>query len=271
MSDENADVGGEQEQESSVSPEVIREAELLGWVPKEKFRGSEDDWIDAEVFVKRGKEINPILRKNNELLLNKLNAKDSEIAEIKAAVDEFRKYHAETEERAYKRALSDLKAAKKEALETGDHEAVVEIDDEIADLKESKKTEVATSTEPTKQTPVTDPVYVSWESENRWIVDEPALARAAEQAAELLRIRGETTTGRVFLDKVTDKVKEAFPEKFGNTNRDRASPVEGSRPAAKSGKRGYADLPAEAKVACDRFVKQGLMTKDQYVADFDWN
>jgi hypothetical protein len=30
-------------------------------------------------------------------------------------------------------------------------------------------------------------------------------------------------------------------------------------------------LPSEAKAACDRFVKQKLMTREQYVADFDWN
>lgn len=260
-------IGGEQEQ--TVSPEVIREAELLGWVPKEKFRGNEDDWIDAEVFVKRGKEINPILRKNNELLLNKLNAKDAEIADIKAAVEEFKKFHEETEERAYKRALSDLKAAKKQALEEGDHEAVIEIDDEISDLKESKKT--TPFTEPVKYSPVTDPVYIAWETENRWVVEDPSLARAAEQAAELMRIRGETSTGRIFLDKVGEKIKEAFPEKFGNPNREKASMTEGSRPATKSGKKTYADLPAEAKQACDRFVKQGLMTKDQYIAEFDWS
>lgn len=267
MSEENTDVGGEQTQ--TVSPEVIREAELLGWVPKERFRGNEDDWIDAEVFVKRGKEINPILRKNNELLLNKLNAKDAEIADIKAAVEEFKKFHEETEERAYKRALADLKAAKKQALEEGDHEAVVEIDDEISDLKESKKT--TTTTEPTKTTPVVDPVYLAWEADNRWIVEDPSLAKAAEEAAAIMRIRGETSTGRTFLEKVGEKIKETFPEKFGNPNRDRASMTEGNRPATKTGKRSYADLPADAKQACDRFVKQGLMTKEQYVAEFDWS
>lgn len=267
MSEENTmDNGGEQ----TVSPEVVREAELLGWVPKDQFRGNEDDWIDADVFVKRGKEINPILRKNNETLLKKLNAKDAEIAEIKAAVEEFRKYHEETEARAYKRALDDLKAAKKQALEEGDHEAVVDIDEEIADLKEAKKT-TPSSPEPEVPSYKTDPIYIGWEADNQWIVGDTAMQRAAEQAAELMRIRGNTSVGRDFLDQVTEKIKEAFPEKFSNTRRNQASPVEGGgNGSTRTGKKTYADLPAEAKKACDRFVAQKLMTREQYLADYDW-
>ena len=53
----------------AVNEQTQKEARLFGWVPNEEFRGSEDDWVDAEVFVKRGKEINPILRKNYELLM----------------------------------------------------------------------------------------------------------------------------------------------------------------------------------------------------------
>ena len=31
--------------------DVRHEAESQGWVPKERFRGNEADWVDAEVFV----------------------------------------------------------------------------------------------------------------------------------------------------------------------------------------------------------------------------
>ena len=266
MSEENSDTGGE----VNVSPEVIKEAEVLGWVPKEKFRGNEDDWIDADVFVKRGKEINPILRKNNEILFQKLSAKDAEIAQIRADVEEFKKYHNETEERVYKRALADLKAAKKEAMEEQDHDSVIEIDEQIADLKDSKKT--VTSVEPERVVSTIDPVYSQWEIENQWVVNDTDLAKAAEKAAEFLRIRGDSSVGRTFLEKVTAKVKEAYPEKFGNINRDRPALIEngggGSRP---SGSKTYSNLPAEAKAACDRFVKQGMMTKEEYLKEYDWN
>jgi len=41
-------------------------------------------------FVKRGKEINPILRKNNEKLMQKLNERDAEIADIRKTAEEFK-------------------------------------------------------------------------------------------------------------------------------------------------------------------------------------
>ena len=74
------------------------------------------------------------------------------------------------------------------------------------------------------------------------------------------------------IQEVTEEVRRRFPEKFGNPRREKPNRVEGGgTPSGRSGKKGYADLPPEAKAACDRFVKQGLMTKEEYVKDFDWS
>jgi len=48
------------------------------------------------------------------------------------------------------------------------------------------------------------------------------------------------------------------------------SPNGTARPTVSSGKKSYGNLPPEAKAACDKFVKQGLMTKEAYVAEYDW-
>ncbi len=47
---------------------IEQEAHNLGWVPLDQWRGDPEKWTDADTFVKRGKEIMPILRKNNEAL-----------------------------------------------------------------------------------------------------------------------------------------------------------------------------------------------------------
>ena len=39
-----------QEQQNQIPDEVVKEAESQGWVPKEKFRGNESDWVDADLF-----------------------------------------------------------------------------------------------------------------------------------------------------------------------------------------------------------------------------
>ena len=131
------------EQEShAVNEQTEKEARLFGWVPKEEFRGSEDDWVDAEVFVKRGKEINPILRKNNELLMKKLDEKAKEIDSIKASVEEFKKFQKESFERKtaeYEVQIAQLKSQKREAIAEGNGDLVVDIDDQIDSLKEAQR------------------------------------------------------------------------------------------------------------------------------------
>ena len=75
------------------TPEQIsteKEARVLGWVPKDDFRDG-DHWVDADTFVRRGKEINHIIRKNNETLLKKLDEANREIAEVKKVAKEFAK------------------------------------------------------------------------------------------------------------------------------------------------------------------------------------
>ena len=88
-----------------------------------------------------------------------------------------------------------------------------------------------------------------------------------------LRQEDPSLTGQPFLDKLDAELQEMFPEKFGKKRT--PNPMEGSpngtaRPSVSSGKKSYNALPAEAKAACDRFTKQGLMTREQYVAEYDW-
>ena len=82
-----------------VNESVLKEAESQGWVPKEKFRGDENDWVDADTFVKRGREIMPILRKNNENLLKELNTTKEQLKEFKKSADEFKKFQQQAHER----------------------------------------------------------------------------------------------------------------------------------------------------------------------------
>ena len=67
---------------------------------------------------------------------------------------------------------------------------------------------------------------------------------------------------------------DTLPEKFGKKRTpnpmDGGSTSGGTNRPTKS-KRSYEALPGDAKDACDRFVKQGLMTKEQYLDAYDWS
>ena len=248
---------GTQVEESGIDEETLKEATRQGWVPKDQYNGPEDKWVDADTFVKKGKEINALLRKDNDFLKR-------EVAEMKSTMMEFKKFHADTEKRAYDRAMADLRDQKKEAISQGDGDRVLQIDDAIDDLKSSKPTPQPVAT------PQVDPTFTQWSEENKWYANDAQLKAEADMIGEVLKRQNPNMLGQDFLDEVTTRVKRMYPEKFTNGNRNRPSPVEGTtapKASAKAGK-GFRDLPPEAQAACQKFEKQGLVTRDQYLKEY---
>jgi len=268
-------------QEAPEAPQYESEARAQGWVAKEEFRGSEDDWVDAETFVRRGKEIMPILRKNNEKLLKELGEAKKAAEEAREAAKEFREFQKQQFERKTKDLevqLEQLKQAKREAITQGDGDRAIAIDDAMDDLKEQRieaKEELKAAEAKTKEVqPVTtDPVLNSWMEKNDWFGPDKRMTTVANALGIEIRREFPNLNGQPFLDKLDQELREAMPEKFGKKSV--PNPMEGSpngtaRPSVSSGKKTYTNLPPEAKAACDKFVKQGLMTKEAYVAEYDW-
>ena len=256
---QEAQTEGTEVEVSEVDEETLAEAKRQGWVPQSDYNGPEDRWVDADTFVKKGKEINALLRKDNEFLKR-------EVSEMKTTMMEFKKFHADTEKRAYDRAMLDLRDQKKEAINTGDGDKVLQIDDAIDELKQARaieKVEVRPSNQP-------DPTFVQWNEDNPWFGKDTELTEEANLIGEVIKRKQPTLIGEAFLDEVTKRVKKAYPEKFTNSNRGRPSPVEGTtapKASAKGGK-GYNDLPPEAKAACQKFEKSGLLSRDQYLKEY---
>jgi len=260
--------------EASQPSEIETEARVQGWVPKEEFRGDEKDWIEAEVFVQRGREINPILRKNNERITKELDATKRQMEELKQATEEFKKFQKESFERKlqeYETEIQDLKALKRKAISEGDGELVVELDDRIDEIKTKKSESQEVSKEKKSEVPATDPKVQAeieqWVSENPWYKTDTKLATATNALADQIRKNNPYLVGKEFLDLVDKELSELFPpEKLGKKTRPR-SPVEGVKGGSESkgGKNSYDSLPPEAKSACDKFVKQKLMSRDEYI------
>jgi hypothetical protein len=257
VAEEATDVA-EQQSVPEVDEDTLKEAKRQGWVPQEDYNGPEDKWVDADTFVKKGKEINALLRKDNDFLKR-------EVSEMKTTMMEFKKFHAETEKRAYDRAMADLRDQKKEAISTGDGDKVLEIDDAIDDLKTRKPETVAarTSNQP-------DPTFVQWNEDNTWFGKDTELTNEANLIGEVIKRQNPTLIGAEFLDEVTKRVKKMYPEKFSNSNRARPSPVEGTTApkASSKGGKGFNDLPPEAKAACQKFEKSNLLTREQYLKEY---
>lgn len=283
MSEEGQVIEGQQQgsEGTNNTPDYESEARAQGWVAKEEFRGSEDDWVDAETFVRRGKEIMPILRKNNEKLLKELNEAKKAAEEAREAAKEFREYQKQQFERKTKEIeseLQQLKQAKRDAITNGDGDRAIAIDDAMDELKgqhQQAKDELKAAEEKAKEVPqvTADPALNAWMDKNDWFGKDSRMTGIANGLGVTLRQENPSLNGQAFLDRLDQELAELFPEKFGKKRV--PNPMEGTpsgtaRPSVSSGKKTYTNLPPEAKAACDKFVKQGLMTKEQYVAEYDW-
>ena len=269
---------------NEIAPEVRQEAESQGWVPKERFRGNESDWVDADTFVKRGREILPILRKNNENLIKDLNSTKEQLKEFREAAEEFKKFQKETYERKaqdYEKRIQEIKESRAQAISDGDGQKVNALDDALDvakdELKEAKQA-VKDADKAPIETPASteiDPGLQVWLDRNTWFGQDKRMTGIVNGIGESLRLEFPLLKGQAFLDKLDEVLAEEFPGKFGAEKKSPSSRVESGSGRASRGSSSnaqtYDNLPSEAKAACDRFVKQKLMTREQYVADFDWN
>ena len=257
------------------------EAESQGWVPKEKFRGNESDWVDADTFVKRGREILPILRKNNENLIKDLQATKDQLKEFREAAEEFKKFQRESYERKaqeYEGQIREIKESRAQAISDGDGQKVNALDDALDQAKENFKEakqsvkDVVSAKDPEPTPEAIDPNLQAWLDRNTWFGQDKRLTAVVNGVGESLRLELPLLKGQAFLDKLDEVLAEEFPNKFGKKQSPSSRVESGSGRQSRSGgnAQSYDNLPSEAKLACDRFVKQKLMTREQYVADFDW-
>lgn len=265
-----------------VAPEVLEEAKREGWRPREEWEGDPDIWIDAPTFVKRGKEINIFLRKNNERLQRELaNARD-EITRQGETLRDFGARFDKMQETAYNRAILELKAQIRVA-KRNDEEGVDQLEEQLETLTEDAK-ELKAKPAPAAAQP-NPAVFNNWKSENPWYDTDEALRFAADGVAMRLASTRRDLVGKPeFLEEVNGKVKALYPDKF-RRKPSPPSPVDsGSSSSAGGGKkggRGYGDLPPEAKAACDKygrdFVGKGKQYetvdawRKKYTENYDWS
>jgi hypothetical protein len=232
------------------------EARSAGWVPKEEYHGDENKWVDADEFVRRGP------------LFEKINVQSRELKEVKKALDALKAHHATVKETAYKEALAELKKQKKDAFIDGDADKILEIEEKTEALKEEQRQFSESRTaEITKEVQAeVHPEFQAWTNRNPWYTTDRPMKAFADALGVELRATGMSPSE--VLKKVEIKIKEEFPQKFRNPNRDKAGAVEGSgKGTGKSHNDGSDTLTDLERNVMNRFVRMGVMTKEQYISD----
>lgn len=242
---EKAEVAKEEHQET----EVEAKAREMGWNP-DKEGVDQGKWIGAEEYIARA----PLFEKNRKL--------SRKVKELESSVNALKGHYTKIEGIAYEKALLTLKEQKIKAMEEFDHKKVAELDEEIVDMKaKSPKTEPRGKNEPL-------PEFEVWRETNEWYDKDEDLKEYADFVGVRHAAKNEGIEPEDLYKFVEKKVRERFPEKFSNKNKTQQSPVAGvSKAQSKPGRPTWGSLPEHFQRAGDKFVRNGIMTRDQYIDD----
>lgn len=231
-------------------------ARRMGWRPQEEFRGPAEKWVDADTFVRKTETDVPVLRE-------RLRHYDRQIAEMQQAMRAQTEAMRAQAERAKQAQLRAIQEAKIKAVSEGDADAFRQLETRYEQLREAQIPVPQYQPPP----PDRDPEFQSWAAQNSWYTQDQSMRAYADKIGELVKEQNPNLVGQDFLNAVTKEVKTRFADRF--TPRASAPAVEGGRSLGRGPrKKGYSDLPAEAKAACDKFVRQGIITREQYASDF---
>ncbi|MDE2099601.1 MAG: hypothetical protein KGL39_20280 [Patescibacteria group bacterium] len=254
--------------------EYETKARRLGWVPKEEFRGDPDKWRPADEFLERGERILPLVLKDNDRLHARLTEVEGALKETKEAAKELLTFTSKSEERAYNRAKAEIEARIEAAASTADPNAVRQGMRELDALNaDHRKVEPKPAQQ--TQTVQIDPVIQDWIRKEEWFSKSPALNSYATEVFGEIERNAPGMSRSDMLAETKRRTMDKFPEKFGiNPNRDQPAAVASPSGAVqrKSRAKTYDDLPADAKKACDKFVRTiPGYTREKYVKDYDWD
>lgn len=262
---ESTETDTETNEKNEPSQSELRASEQ-GWTPKDQWHGDPEQWVGADEFLERGEKHNGILRERNEKLISEVHAVKKELLD---SVRQFGEATRKAEERAFQRAMKELQTQQRSAVENSDTETWENLEHE----KESLQNEFEKNKKKPEQqyNPDQDPAYISWYDKNKWYNDDLDMTVYANQIAPIIANKVGNNNTPEFYDAIAREVRKKYPKNFRNVNRDIPSPVQGTaQEGGKPGKGGnkYSDLPADAKSACDKFVKQGMMTQEEYLKEY---
>lgn len=250
---EDTDASPETTKESA--PELSADEQRAmehGWRPKEEFEGDTKKWVSAEEFLRRGE------------LFDKIDVMGRDLRDTKKALKMLQAHHEQLRETEFKTAVQSLKERKKQAYEEGDHDQLIEIDDQLLNIREAEKAEKFAKQQEQAQP---DPRFVQWVGRNVWYTSDAELRNFGDEVGVVYARTNPDKSPDEVLSYVEKRVRTAFPDKFTNPNRAKPSSVStGTAPRSAKSEDSY-QLSDDERRVMNTFVRQGIMTKEEYIAD----
>jgi hypothetical protein len=266
--------------------EIEARARSMGWAPKENYLrdklGPEEKWLPADKYVEKGESIMPILKANNRKLAEQVNNQGRELNETKAAlaaateaIEELKDFNSTVNKERVKDQKTEILAQLAQAKKDGDVEAEVQLTDKLSEvnaaIKEAAKPPVKTEVKPTTEGPVLTAEAKTWMSENPWFGTDKRKTGFAQGLANEWQGEGKKLGTKEFFDYVDEEVGKMFdknaerrgnPQKVDSTNNSSGNNQESGHT--------YADLPPEAKAACEKRAERVVGPNRAYKTKAEW-
>jgi hypothetical protein len=244
--------GNKEENKEITLSEVEVRAMKMGWKPKDEF-DDDDEFVGADEFIKR----KPLFDANSKL--------KAELKDVKKALRELANFQLKVREDERKSVLTELRNQKKQALEEGDANKLIEIDEQIADVRAE---EIAQKNQPKVKQGI-HPNFAAWVEKNSWYAQDAELRAEADFIGTSYASNNPDMDPEDVLKFVATRIKRMYPEKFQNQNRNRPSTVDGSSGVKSSvfKKEDDFQLSDEERKVMNTFVRSGAMTKEAYIAE----
>jgi hypothetical protein len=251
-------------------PTVEAEAREMGWLPKEKFKGDPTLWRPADEYLKRGKELMPLMQAENRRLKKQLADLEERTAKTIESLGRMNKV-ALAKQR--EQLVAQYEAQKEKAVELGDKKlyettkkaeaAALKDFDKAASEAEGDKAKPGEDGlgEPGKLSVRDQDILDDWMDENPWFDDNATMRSYADRAFNRIRRDNPRISWKEALAEVREKVEARYPDEFAKGGKPTASSAPkvdggGSRsPGGGSNGRAWDKLPAEVKKIADSLIE----------------
>src|ERR1700679_2999979 len=163
---------------------VEEQARALGWKPEEEFDGNPGKWTDAEAFLELHSKNNGALRKALAAQAKQLEVLQKQMAGMDASNKKIFDLQLKKQKEEFDQQVAFLKAQKREALRSGEHETAADIDEQLDTLRERgpelpdvPQTPKAPQTDPNDWKK--NPVMAEWASRNSWFTTDDEMTATA--------------------------------------------------------------------------------------------
>ena len=227
--------------------EVELQAIEHGWNP-EGVEGKRN--LSAEEFMDR------------QPLYDEMRNLKKQARKLEEGMEAMKQMQKGIREREREKTIKELQQKKLEALEDGNYNAVIEIDDQIAEEKVNKPEEV------------NNHQFEEWVDNNEWYNQDQELRTYADTLGSGYFATNPNAEPKEVFAYVENEVKARYPDKFGNPRRKAPTPVEGatrgrSKAQTKDGSKHKAsELSEQDRQIMRTILRTGKMSEAEYLKEY---